>query len=81
MEGEEDPILGPDENYPDWLWELADQFLMPIDERLEKPDHSIFRKIEHFRQSENKKILRLRHKYPDLYSDLEFPTEEEIIET
>ena len=42
LEAEEDPILGPDEDYPEWLWELADSYNMPIDEHLKKPDHALF---------------------------------------
>ena len=80
MEGHDDPVLGQDEDYPDWLWELADECLMTIDERLEKPNHALFRKIEHFRQNENKKIMRLRNKNPSLFADLAYPTEEEIID-
>lgn len=80
LEGEEDPVLGPDEDYPDWLWELADNYSMPIDEHLKKPDYSLFVKINEFKKNMNKNVMRLRHKHPELYSELKFPTEEEIID-
>ncbi|XP_063676849.1 uncharacterized protein LOC134813100 [Bolinopsis microptera] len=80
LEGEEDPILGPDEDYPDWLWEIADTYNMPIDEHLQKPDHNLFTKINDFRMNMNNRVMKLRHKHPDLYSQLKFPTEEEIID-
>ena len=80
LEGEEDPILGPDEDYPDWLGGLAGTYNMPIDEHLQKPDHHLFEKIKDFRLNMNKKVMKLRHKHPDLYSDLKYPTEDEVID-
>lgn len=80
LEAEEDPILGPDEDYPEWLWELADSYNMPIDEHLKKPDHALFQKISQTRKHMNMTVMKLRNQNPTLYTCLEYPTEEEVID-
>ena len=53
---------------------------MPIDEHLKKPDYSLFVKINEFRKNMNKTVMKLRHRNPELYSELKYPTDEEVID-
>ena len=73
-------MLGPDEEYPEWLWELADWYQKPIDEKLKEPNWLLFHRIERVRRMMHHSVQKMRHRNPNLYEKIKFPTDEEVID-
>lgn len=63
MKDEEDPALGPDEAYPDWLWTLhTDTKPVPL-ENLSEDDPLYWRRLRKMTIRENNKYIRIKKKY------------------
>ena len=56
----EDPVLGPDEDYPDWLWKLRlEKTAIPLEE-LSEDSHAYWRRLKKLtiRQNNAKKYVK-----------------------
>ncbi|XP_052281181.1 uncharacterized protein LOC127878692 [Dreissena polymorpha] len=56
----EDPVLGKDEDYPDWLWKLrTEKGPIPLEE-LTEDDTRYWRRLRKMTMKENNKLMKIR---------------------